>query len=61
MLVDRQILYGVPQESLLVGDRRSLTIHVQAHHGLLYQVFGVLPRTALTPQKSQQSIEMSRA
>jgi hypothetical protein len=58
MLVDRSVLNGVPQEGLLVSDRRGLAIHVKAHHGLLYQVFGVLPRTALAPQKSQQPIEM---
>src|ERR1700691_3145129 len=32
MLVDGQVMYGMAQESLLIGHQRFLTVHVQAQH-----------------------------
>src|ERR1700678_2978371 len=49
MLIDGQVIRGVPQERFLVHDRRVAAVHMKAQHGLLYQILGVLPRPALAP------------
>jgi len=60
MQIDGQVMHGMPQEGLFIGDRDLATVNMEAQHGFLDQILGVFLRSPLAPQELEQAFKMRR-